>query len=139
DSMEARRAHMVHALGEAIEAVDLALEHHHRAADQLAVDLALELTRLLLDRELATSDDPGREAVLRCLGEIPTGRRTMIRLNPDDLRHLEDRETLLAGRDCELVADPELRSGDAAVDFDGGSIDARLAAGLARVAEVLKP
>lgn len=138
-SVEARTAHSVDALGEALRAVELALEHQQRAADELAVDLALELTRLLLDRELAAVDDPGREAILRCLHELPTGRRATIRLNPDDLQRLDDRQAIVGGTDYELVPDPSLESGDAVVEFDGGNVDATLAAALARIAEVLKP
>ncbi|MFT7597605.1 MAG: flagellar biosynthesis/type III secretory pathway protein FliH [Acidimicrobiales bacterium] len=103
-----------------------------------SIPLALEITGLLLMRELELSSDPGRDAIIRCLDQIAPTESACIALNPDDLNCLNSVDDLFAGRSIELVADADMPSGSARANFDGGTIDAVLAKALERVAEVLQ-
>lgn len=131
-------ASMVDAVVRALASVEDAIDRAGAVRKEASVELALELARLVLNRELAVAENPGRDALIRCLTEVPIAKRAVFRFNPDDLARLDDGRELLAGRSSELVADPTVASGDVLVDIDGGLIDGGLSNALERVAEVLR-
>ena len=137
---EARRldASMVDGVVRALASVEEAIDRAGATRKQASVELALEVARLVLDRELAVADNPGRDALVRCLTEVPIAKRAVFRFHPADLARLNDGRELLAGRSSELVADPSVACGDVLVDIDGGLIDGGLTNALERVAEVLR-
>jgi flagellar assembly protein FliH len=100
------------------------------------LDAALELAEALLGRELATVHDVGLTALRRALDSVGAVRPLEVRLSPADVASL-DGVALPDG--VRLVADPALASGDAVAVHAGGSLDARIAAGLTRAREVLAP
>ncbi len=104
---------------------------------QEALDLALQLAEVILMREVACSNSPGRDAILRCFSEIDRGERAVVRLHPSDVETLGSVDDLMVDRSFELVADPTVASGDAVADTPSGSIDARLASSLERVKQEL--
>lgn len=123
-----------------------------RAADRLAateaataaeltptvVDLALELARLVLQRELAVTADPARDAVARALPLLPDRGPLVVRLNPDDRAALGAGDDLVPGRDVTVVADPTVASGDAVVDVGPCRVESRLQEALDRVGRALR-
>jgi len=134
----------VDAAGRATEALSLAIaemrsfiENERAASDELVVELAIEISRLILAREVSTASNPGRDAIVRSLAEAATSAPATFRLNPDDLAALGEIDELATGRSIELVADPTIGSGDAMVEVAGGRIDGTIAGALQRVAEVL--
>ncbi len=140
-AIEAERradASMVDSVVRALASVEAAIDRAGSARKEASVELALELARLVLDRELAVAVNPGRDALARCLSEVPIAKRAVFRFHPDDLARLGDGDELLAGRPCELMADPTVKPGDVLVDIDGGLIDGGIANALERVAEVLR-
>jgi flagellar assembly protein FliH len=100
------------------------------------LDVALRIAEALLGRELAATQDAGEAALRRALDSVGAVRPLDVRLNPGDLAALDG---VLVPDGVRLVADPSLASGDAVAMHAGGSVDARLAAGLARAREVLAP
>jgi flagellar assembly protein FliH len=102
------------------------------------VELALELTRMLLQRELAATDEPAREALARALPLVPDRGPLVVRLNPADYDGLGGVDDLVPGRDVTVVADPSLASGDAVVDVGPCRVESRLDEALERVAEALR-
>ncbi|MCP3989780.1 MAG: hypothetical protein GY724_11945 [Actinomycetia bacterium] len=108
---------------------------HRMAAD--AVDLALEIAAAVLGRELAMADDPGADAIARCLDVAPTSGDLVARLNPEDAECLGD-VLGLADRHLTVVPDERLESGSVIVTVDETTVDGRIAAALERVAEVLR-
>ncbi len=100
-------------------------------AEVEALDLAVEMARRILGRELrldpaAASD--GAVATLRAAGR----RRTLrVRLHPDGVAGLRERRPALAeagaGATLELVADPALAPGDVVVETEAGQVDGRIA------------
>lgn len=101
------------------------------------VGIALEIAEMILMREVAAANDPGRDAIVRCLSEMNPNERATIRLNPDDMSRLGSFDDLLVDRTFELVPDAAIVSGDAVADTPNGSIDARLRGALGRVREEL--
>jgi len=109
------------------------------AVDDLGAELvtaAFALAEAIVGRELAVATDPGRDALVRALALAPAGRAAIVRLNPADAALLPSTSTV-DGRDVVIVADPALARGDAIVDCDATTIDARLGAALDRAREAL--
>jgi flagellar assembly protein FliH len=106
--------------------------------DEVVTDLALEIARAVLDRELALSENPGREAVVRALALVPQGCSTVVRLHPDDVDVLGAVDGLGAGRAVTVVADRTIERGGCVVDGAGRQVDAQVGPALARVAAALR-
>ena len=126
------------ALEKATDHLSAAVAADDRAVIDVAVPLALELTRLLLNREIAAAEDPGADAIRRGLEQAPSAGHLVVRLHPDDRTGLDEVGAGLTGRSYEIVADPSVETGDALIDVGGGRIDARIGPALTRVAEVLQ-
>lgn len=109
----------------------------HDLADQ-ATALGLAIAEQVLQREVATAADPGREAIARALGLVPEDGDIRIRLHPADLDVLADLGDLSPGRDVQIVADPAVRSGDAVIQVAATRIDAQIGTALQRIREVLR-
>ena len=108
---------------------------HRMATD--AVDLALEIAAAIIGRELATADDPGADAIARCLEVAPTSGDLVARINPEDAVCLGD-VLAVADRRLKVIPDERLESGSAIVTIDETTIDARVSTAMERVAEVLR-
>jgi flagellar assembly protein FliH len=102
------------------------------------IELALELARLVLRRELEVSRNPGADALARVLGLVPDRGDPVIALHPDDLANLEVGPTLAPPRNVVLRPDPSLRRGDAVVDVGPCRIDGRAGEALDRIARALR-
>ncbi len=101
--------------------------------EHLAVELAFELARAILDRELAVTTDPGTDAIRRALA-LRAGRETVrVRLHPDDAALVDGSPPA----DVEIVIDPSLPRGGAAVELGDGFADLSIDAALERVREAL--
>lgn len=106
--------------------------------ENVVVDLAVEVARAVLDRELAVSAEPGREALVRALALAPQESAAVVRLHPSDAATLDGIDQLGAGRQITVVPDPSVERGGCIVDTAGRSIDAQVGTALARVAAVLR-
>jgi flagellar assembly protein FliH len=104
----------------------------------VVTELALQIARTVLDRELAVSENPGREAVRRALSLAPPDCPATVRVSPVDAENLGDLEALGAGRSLVVVADPTIEPGGCVVDAAGRQVDARIGPALGRVAEALQ-
>lgn len=105
--------------------------------EHVVTDLALGVARAVLDRELAVSDNPGREALVRALALAPADCPATVRLHPTDVAALGDVEALAAGRRLTMVPDPSVEPGGCVVDAAGRQVDAQIGPALERVAAAL--
>ena len=126
----------------ALSAVETAVRRCAETTEQVqselavaAVDLALQLVEAILAREVATSVDPGADALRRALVGVPVDVPLVVRLHPDDLAALD--RTCIGERSASFVADPSLARGDAVVETESGVVDATVAGAVARVRQVL--
>ncbi len=128
-------------LGQSIQAMLDGLQaRSEELGAQLAeqvTDLALEIARAVLDREVDSADDPGAEAIARCLDLVPGTGALTARLSPEDAEALGEVPGL-GERELVVAADPNLSRGDAVVSVDQITIDARLSESLRRVEEALR-
>ncbi len=83
----------------------------------------------VLGRELLLGDADLAAIVARILAEHPDAQPLRVRVAPVDLAQVAEHVLL------PLVADPDLESGDAIVDLQCGSIDARLGVRIAALLE----
>lgn len=100
------------------------------------VAAAFALAESIIGRDLATAAEPGRDALARALALAPPSKAAVVRMNPADAAGLRELTTI-DGRDILVVADSSLASGDAVVDCDSTSIDARISTGLERARAAL--
>lgn len=108
-----------------------------QVADQAAA-LALDIARSVLQRELATAADPGREAIARAIALVPEDGPVVVRLHPTDRSRLGQVDDLLPDRDISIQSDAAVEPGGCIVQVQATRIDAQLSAALDRVAEVLR-
>lgn len=106
--------------------------------EDVVADLALQIARAVLDRELAASENPGREALARALTLAPRDCPAVVRVSPVDAGQLGDLEALGAGRPLTVVADPTIEPGGCVVDAAGRQVDAQIGPALQRVAAALQ-
>jgi flagellar assembly protein FliH len=104
--------------------------------DEVAA-LAFELATALIGRELASAQNPGRDAVARALGLAPHRVDVIIRLHPDDAALVPDPAELAPGRGVTMVADPGVERGGCVLDAGGAHVDAQLGPALERVRAAL--
>lgn len=123
--------------------VDRVLDRLQSSLDELeeslvakAVDVALEVAALVLEREVAAATEPGLDAIRRCLRIAPDATDLLARVHPNDAAGMDEIMTV-SGRRVTIVADPGLAVGDAVVQADDSVIDGRVSESLKRVAEVL--
>ncbi len=108
--------------------------------DQMAaktVELALEIASAVLDREIAVAEDPGADALIRCIDLAPSSGDLFAKLNPTDAAEL-GRVEGLGDRGLMITPDPTLARGDAVVTVNDVTIDARINESLRRIAEALR-
>jgi flagellar assembly protein FliH len=129
----------VEALDDAVRRLAVERQAWAQTGPAEALTLALQIAELIVMSEVAHSDDPGRDAIVRCFTELEPGERAVIRLHPDDVAGLGPVDDLLIDRSFEVVGDPSVGRGDAVAVTGNGSIDARLASAIERVRQELLP
>jgi flagellar assembly protein FliH len=127
-----------------LNAAAMALEQQVTATaadlEDLILNTAFDIAEAVLGRELALAENPGRDALARALALTPLNRPVTVRLSPADHTALTSAGGLppeVEGRQLTMVADPQLRSGDAVADCDATAIDARIETALDRIRQVL--
>lgn len=103
-----------------------------------AGDLAVELTRVLLDHELRHTSDAARSALGRALALAPADGPVVIRIHPEDAAQLTDLEILTQGRSVRLVHDATVERSGCVVNAGATRIDAQIGTALDRVRAALR-
>jgi flagellar assembly protein FliH len=105
------------------------------AAGDEVLRCAIELAELILGAELTDAGAAAAAAARRALAAAEPAEIREVRLHPDDLRTLQNRESELAA--FTLVADGTLERGDAVATLAHGHIDARIGSALERARRAL--
>ena len=135
--VEQQRQALTTAIEAVVDQLNLRAEELGEQLAGQATDLAVEIARAVLDREVGVTEDPGAEAIARCLDLVPDTGCLVVRLHPDDAAGLGPVPGL-GDRELVVAADPALAPGDAIVSVDQITIDARLSESLRRVEEALR-
>ncbi|GAA2697095.1 FliH/SctL family protein [Actinoplanes palleronii] len=145
DQHEQRRsaalAHAVNALGRAVTELENQLMPTFTELQELVLASAFELAEAIVGRSLLDDPERGPDALRRAMTAAPEHGDMTVRLHPDDLRTLAG-DTGGAydyqGRKITLRADPSLRPGDAIAETGTATVDATIAAAVARTREALR-
>lgn len=137
EASEAARAR----IGSALEALARAASDFRswqapvlQSVDASIASAAIELAEAIVGHELSTAGGSARAALDRASVEaVPAG--SIVRLNPQDIAVIVAEGGAQPG--LELVADYSLERGDAVVDLQHGSLDARVSASLQRARAAL--
>lgn len=101
------------------------------------VGLAFELLEVLVGRELALAETPGRDAVVRALSLAPDRHDLVVRIHPECGLDDEAIAVLAAGRSVRVVRDPDVDPNGCEVTAGPCHIDVQLPAALERVRRCL--
>lgn len=137
EASEAARAR----IGSALEALARAASDFRsrqapvlQSVDASIASAAIELAEAIVGHELSTAGGSARAALDRASVEaVPAG--SIVRLNPQDIAVIVAEGGAQPG--LELVTDYSLERGDAVVDLQHGSLDARVSASLQRARAAL--
>lgn len=137
EASEAARAR----IGSALEALARAASDFRsrqapvlQSVDASIASAAIELAEAIVGHELSTAGGSARAALDRASVEaVPAG--SIVRLNPQDIAVIVAEGGAQPG--LELVPDYSLERGDAVVDLQHGSLDARVSASLQRARAAL--
>lgn len=129
---EAEHRAAIAALEAATAAVQQTFADACAQVETQATNLAFEITRELVGRELRDGDAAGEQLVRRALAVLPETGFARLRVHPDlapQLREVDGTAT--------VVADPALAPGDILVEADHHVVDLRLSTALDRLREAL--
>ena len=103
-------------------------------AEVEALDLAVEMARRILGRELRLDPGAAGEGARAALAAAGRRRSIRVRLHPDGVAQLRDGKAALGaaveGSALELLADPGLLPGDVVVETEAGQVDGRISSRL---------
>lgn len=129
------------AIGQAVARLDARIVPTLDDLQETVLAGALELAEAVIGRELALARDGGLDAIHRALAMAPPSGDVRVRLHPNDYQNLltgaTGGEFTYEGRVIRMQADPGLQPGDAVAECGPTTIDATIAAAMARVREVL--
>jgi flagellar biosynthesis/type III secretory pathway protein FliH len=98
------------------------------------LDLAMEMAKRILGRELRGDPAAASEGLADALRAAGPRRALRVRLHPAGVAGLRDRPSSpgegSTGAGLELVADPDLAPGDVVVETEAGQVDGRVASRL---------
>jgi flagellar assembly protein FliH len=100
-----------------------------------AIELARELTEIMVGHELRSSPDNSADVVARVLAACPADRPFVVRLHPEVVDSAAAHALPASG--VRVVSDAGLDPADAVVELDGQILDLRLRSALDRIREVL--
>lgn len=132
----ARLARSIQALDDAAAALERRAAPAIAEIESLILSSALAIAEALVGDVVADDTRRAPAALSRALDLAPAGEPVTVRLSPGDHALLDGAPTP-PGREITLVADPALHPGDAIAVSGATEIDARLRAGIARVASAL--
>jgi flagellar assembly protein FliH len=126
------------ALGRAAAGLEARTAATVEQIENLIAEYAVQLAEAIVGRELADPAHRGVDAIRRVLADAPTTSPVTVSLHPDDHAALDNAgEYEVDGRTVRLRPSPAVRPGDAVAEVGAMTIDATVAAAVARVREAL--
>jgi flagellar assembly protein FliH len=121
------------ALRQAASAIEAGRANAIAVVEEDAAQLAVELTRTLVDHELSLTDDAMSAAVRRALRLTAPGEDLVVRLHPDEVVDAGELQPYVTDCRITVVPDPEVEHGGCVIDAGPCRIDAQIDSALARV------
>jgi flagellar biosynthesis/type III secretory pathway protein FliH len=131
---------------ELVERLAVLGEAHRRWQARLeaeALDLAVEMARRIVGRELRADPAVAAEGALQAIRAAGSRRALRVRLHPETVGLVRARAPALVeeagGAAPELLADPSLSPGDVVVETEAGLVDGRVDSRLESLRAALEP
>jgi flagellar assembly protein FliH len=135
-------AQAVNALGRAVTGLETQLMPTMNELQEAVLGHAFELAEAIIGRAVDDPDGRGADALRRAMNAAPEQGDVVVSLHPDDYRNLVGSATEAdynyGGRPVHLRPDPALRPGDAVAETGTTTVDASIAAAVARAREALR-
>jgi flagellar assembly protein FliH len=135
-------AQAVNALGRAVTGLETQLMPTMHELQEAVLAHAFELAEAILGRALESPEGRGADALRRAMNAAPEQGEIVVSLHPDDFRNLvgtaTDAEYNYGGRAVRLRPDPALCPGDAVAETGTTTVDAAIAAAVARARAALR-
>lgn len=133
-----RTEHALRALDTAAQRLERTVAPQAEALTETILSAAYAIAEALVGHDLRTNPDRAAHTLANVLGLVPLHEDVTVRLSPADHATLTSEPVSVpTDRSVRLVADASLQPGDAIAVSGATQIDARIAAGLARVRESL--
>ena len=135
-------AQSVNALGRAVTNLETQLMPTLHELQEAVLAHAFELAEAIVGRAMDDADGRAAAALRRAMNAAPDQGDIVVSLHPDDFRGLvgtaTDADYNYEGRPVHLRPDPGLRPGDAVAETGTTTVDASIAAAVARAKEALR-
>jgi flagellar assembly protein FliH len=135
-------AQAVNALGRAVTDLETHLMPTFAELQEVLLAHAFELAEAIVGRTLDDPQRRGADALRRAMSAAPESGHLVVSLHPDDLTSLVgangEAEFDYEGRRVSLRSDAKLRPGDATAETGTATVDATIAAAVARARESLR-
>lgn len=114
-------------LQHAFDALAKPLEDVDKAVEQQLTEMVYYLVRQILDFELATNPAHITRVLQQAISRLPMSQRNvLIKLNPADVKLLQENEITIEGHEWRLEADDKIAAGGCLVESESVRIDRRL-------------
>ncbi|GAA0483443.1 hypothetical protein Ade02nite_65350 [Paractinoplanes deccanensis] len=135
-------AQAVNALGRAVTELENQLMPTFAELQEVLLAHAFELAEAIVGRVVDDPQGRGMDALRRAMAAAPESGRLVVSLHPDDFHTLVGEDGTAdfeyEGRGVSLRPDSALRPGDAVAETGMGTVDATIAAAVARAREALR-
>jgi flagellar assembly protein FliH len=135
-------AQSVNALGRAVTNLETQLMPTLHELQEAVLAHAFELAEAIVGRAMDDPEGRAAAALRRAMNAAPDQGDIVISLHPDDFRNLvgtaTDADYNYEGRPVHLRSEPGLRPGDAVAETGTTTVDASIAAAVARAREALR-
>jgi flagellar assembly protein FliH len=135
-------AQAVNALGRAVTNLETQLMPTLHELQETVLAHAFELAEAIVGRAMDDAEGRAAAALRRAMNAAPEQGDIVVRLHPDDFRSLTgtatDADYNYEGRPVHLRPEPGLRPGDAVAETGTTTVDASIAAAVARAKEALR-
>ncbi|AGL21208.1 flagellar biosynthesis/type III secretory pathway protein-like protein [Actinoplanes sp. N902-109] len=135
-------AQAVNALGRAVTNLETQLMPTLHELQEAVLAQAFELAEAIVGRAMDDAEGRAAAALRRAMNAAPEQGEIVVSLHPDDFRSLAgtatDADYNYEGRPVHLRAEPALRPGDAVAETGTTTVDASIAAAVARAKEALR-
>ncbi|WP_236718541.1 FliH/SctL family protein [Actinoplanes sp. TFC3] len=132
----------VNAMGRAVTNLETQLMPTLHELQEAVLGHAFELAEAIVGRAMDDAEGRAAAALRRAMNAAPEQGGVVVSLHPDDFRSLvgtaTDADYNYEGRPVQLRPEPSLRPGDAVAETGTTTVDASIAAAVARAKEALR-
>lgn len=142
ENMQRQAADIAARFAETLEMLSELEDRICRQSEHNVVDLALKISRKVIDREVTVQPDIVLELVRQCTQRVSGSPYIRVRVNPEDYGRIYEFKSSIPVnpervKSFAIESDPSIDQGGCIVETGSGSIDARIGKQLSEISKVL--